>query len=193
MNDQRGFTLIEMIGVLAVIAILAAIVAPKIIEAINEARMNSLAEEIASIRTAVASYYKDTGAFPAVNGSRNDLMSKPQGIKNWNGPYLEKQLTNPVNPNGQVSVGQGNWNFDIDGDGNNDYGQGTAKQNVAMTWISGLTADQARRLSQIIDGDGDNTANNASAWYRAGRVRTSNAADPAGSNWTTVYVFLGAY
>ncbi len=50
--DVKAFTLIEMIGVLAVIGILAALLVPKIFEAINNARINSTAVSIATIKTA---------------------------------------------------------------------------------------------------------------------------------------------
>jgi len=194
-RNERGFTLIEMIGVLAVIAILAAIVAPKIIDAIRESRINALAEEIKTIETAVANYYRDTGQLPAAHYSgqttNKDLLRPRPGVKNWRGPYLDKDLFNPVNPNGYVNLARGGWTFDIDGDGNNDYGNGTPKPIVAILSIGGLTADQARRLSDLLDGDGDRTTG-TNAWYAAGRVRTANSADPGNAANTQIYVFLAA-
>src|SRR5438105_9877639 len=60
----QGFTLIEMIGVLAVIAILASMLIPKIFEAINSARINNTIQSYNSIKTAVLDHY---GKFGAIN------------------------------------------------------------------------------------------------------------------------------
>src|SRR5437879_7949584 len=65
-NNQRkftqGFTLIEMIGVLAVIAILASMLIPKIFEAINSARINNTVQSYNTIKTAVMDHYGKYGA-----------------------------------------------------------------------------------------------------------------------------------
>jgi len=193
---QKGFTLIEMIGVLAVIAILAAVVAPKIFDAINDSKVTSLAEDIATIRTSVTSYYKDTGQFPSqasnsTKAQQNQMMKKPTTVKGWKGPYLDKALSNPVNPSGYLNIGQGSWKFDINGDGTNDYGAGTSHPIVSMVWFDRMTGAQAKALSNIIDSDGDNTTGNT-AWFKSGRVRTRNSADPGSSTNVTLYVFLGS-
>jgi len=193
---EKGFTLIEMIGVLAIIATLAAVVAPKIFDAINDSKVTSLAENISTIRTTVTSYYKDTGVFPtqysnSTVANQNQLMTKPANVKGWKGPYLDKALVNPVNGTGYMNTGEGRWTFDINGDGINDYGNGTAHITVSMVWFNGLTADQAKSLSNMIDSDGDNISGK-NAWYKSGRVRTNNSADPRTSSNVTVYVFLGS-
>src|SRR5213079_1357914 len=58
----QGFTLIEMIGVLAVIAILASMLIPKIFEAINSARINNTVQSYNAIKTAVMDHYGKYGA-----------------------------------------------------------------------------------------------------------------------------------
>src|ERR1043166_9323586 len=58
----QGFTLIEMIGVLAVIAILASMLIPKIFEAINSARINNVVQSYNAIKTAVVDHYGKYGA-----------------------------------------------------------------------------------------------------------------------------------
>src|SRR6266700_1983436 len=64
----KGFTLIEMIGVLAVIAILASLLIPKIYEAINNARISNAALSYNSIKTALADHYAKFGSLTSSNG-----------------------------------------------------------------------------------------------------------------------------
>src|SRR4249920_1865534 len=61
---RQGFTLIEMIGVLAVIAILAAVLIPKVFEAINNARVNNAAMTVNAVKTACIDHYAKFGSFP---------------------------------------------------------------------------------------------------------------------------------
>jgi prepilin-type N-terminal cleavage/methylation domain-containing protein len=61
-KSSQGFTLIEMIGVLAVIAILASMLVPKIFEAINSARINNTVQSYNAIKTAVMDHYGKYGA-----------------------------------------------------------------------------------------------------------------------------------
>src|SRR2546427_11330818 len=65
-KSAQGFTLIEMIGVLAVIAILASMLIPKIFEAINSARINNTVQSYNAIKTAVMDHYGKYGAINVV-------------------------------------------------------------------------------------------------------------------------------
>src|SRR5258708_2728872 len=64
----KGFTLIEMIGVLAVIAILAAVLVPKVFEAINNSRINNASMSCDTVKTAIADHYAKAGSL-AVDAS----------------------------------------------------------------------------------------------------------------------------
>src|SRR5215470_14813359 len=67
-RQKQGFTLIEMIGVLAVIAILAAVLIPKVFEAINNSRINNSAMTSNTAKTALVDHYAKYGGL-AVDGS----------------------------------------------------------------------------------------------------------------------------
>src|SRR5436190_10060635 len=67
-RGKKGFTLTEMIGVLAVIAILAAVLVPKVFEAINNSRVNNTAMSLNSVKTAVADHYAKYGSLLSTNG-----------------------------------------------------------------------------------------------------------------------------
>ena len=114
-HDSRGFTLIEMIGVLAVVAVLAAMVLPKVFDVIAESRVNALAASVKAYETAVTKYYGDLGTLlplssaglPAAETtgdsstatsmaarltlSRSDSLVTANGLwPKFRGPYLEK-------------------------------------------------------------------------------------------------------
>ena len=78
--EKRGinaFTLIEMIGVLAVIAILAALLIPKIFEAINNARINNAALSYNTVKSALADHYAKFGSLLSSNGV---IITAGQGV-----------------------------------------------------------------------------------------------------------------
>src|SRR5580765_756742 len=64
--NQSGFTLIEMIGVLAVIAILAAVLIPKVFEAINNSRINNAAMTLNTVKTSIADHYAKAGGLVTI-------------------------------------------------------------------------------------------------------------------------------
>src|ERR1043165_765794 len=66
--NRRGFTLIEMIGVLAVIAILASLLIPKIYEAINNSRISNAALSYNTVKTALADHFAKYGSLTSSNG-----------------------------------------------------------------------------------------------------------------------------
>src|SRR5438046_4449019 len=75
-SARKGFTLIEMIGVLAVIAILASLLIPKIYEAINNARISNTALSYNTVKTALADHYAKYGSLLSSNGV---AMGTPPG------------------------------------------------------------------------------------------------------------------
>lgn len=182
MNAQsRGFTLMEMIGVVAVIAILASMATPLIFQAISNARMTALAQDIQSYKAAVARFYSDTGLFPmhrpfAPANNQQLLRDTATGIQGWNGPYIEQDLKPPTTQSSASTYGIWNYrtegfnNFDLDGDGNLDTSSST------LLYLQIPDAEDARRLSDILDGDGDVTSGSG-AWFASGTVRRQNGAD----------------
>lgn len=171
---QSGFTLMEMIGVVAVIGILASMATPMIFESIRNAKVTAFVEEVNVLRTAVARYYEDTGGFP-VHVPTDDRdgyslltqNSASSPVGGWDGPYIEKEFENPFNQNGYRSVlstTDANYQFDLDGDGNMDT------SNVAVVRVDDVSDTEAQMISDLLDNDGDVTSGNG-AWNVAGRVK----------------------
>jgi len=84
---RKGFTLIELIVVVAIIIILAAILLPFIINRIEDSRISRMTGEIRSLKTAVLLYYNDLNVFP---DTWDDLVNNGPTNPRWRGPYIEK-------------------------------------------------------------------------------------------------------
>ena len=88
----RAFTLVEMLLVVTIIGILAALVIPKIVGRSEQARVTAAHADIASIKTALDAFEVDNGFYPK---SLQDLITQPNNTPNWHGPYLDKIPQDP--------------------------------------------------------------------------------------------------
>lgn len=84
---NRGFTLIELIVVIALLAVIVAIVAPNLLGKAGEASRKSAGVQLERIFNAVEVYKFETGSYPE---SLTDLVERPEGNERWNGPYVRK-------------------------------------------------------------------------------------------------------
>ena len=92
-QSRRGFTLTELMLVVVIIGILAALVIPKIAGNSERARLTAAQADInGGIKSALGQYEIDNGFYPK---SLQDLLVQPSNAKNWHGPYLDKL---PVDP-----------------------------------------------------------------------------------------------
>lgn len=102
MKGKSGFTLIELMIVVIILASLAGMVLPRILDRTDDARSNIARGEIASIVTALKFYKLDTGDFPTNEQGLDALMRAPSGAGAstgrggaWKGPYLERSAVDP--------------------------------------------------------------------------------------------------
>jgi general secretion pathway protein G len=92
-RTKHGFTLVEMLLVVTIIGILAALVIPKIAGTSERARIAAAQADIkGGIRTALDRYEVENGFYPK---SLQDLVTRPNDAKNWNGPYLDSIPQDP--------------------------------------------------------------------------------------------------
>jgi general secretion pathway protein G len=98
-NRRRAFTLVEMLLVVTIIGILAALVIPRIAGTGERARNTAARADInGGIKSALGAYEVDNGFYPK---SLQDLLVQPSNARNWHGPYLDKL---PLDPWGSAYV-----------------------------------------------------------------------------------------
>lgn len=110
-----GFTLLELLVVVAIIALLAAYVGPKYFSQVGKSEQSVARSQIEAFSRALGAYRLDVGNFPSSEEGLNALLVKPATAAKWNGPYLEKAV--PPDPWGRAYIyrapGANNADFDI--------------------------------------------------------------------------------
>ena len=88
---EAGFTLIEIMIVMAIIALLAALIAPRVIGQLGESRVKTTAAQIEMLGTALDTFRLDNGRYPTQRENLVALIEKPDDMRAWAGPYLRKR------------------------------------------------------------------------------------------------------
>ncbi len=94
-SGRHAFTLVELLLVITIIGILAAIVVPKMVGRSEQAREVAARADIASMKTALDAFEVDNGYYPKGNAGLMDLIQQPRDARNWHGPYLDKVPSDP--------------------------------------------------------------------------------------------------
>jgi general secretion pathway protein G len=86
---RAGFTLIEMLVVLVIIGLIMALVGPRVLSYLSDARTKAARLQIASFSNSLDLYYLDVGRYPTTQEGLVALVKRPAGVEVWNGPYLK--------------------------------------------------------------------------------------------------------
>jgi general secretion pathway protein G len=96
---QSGFTLLELLVVVAIIGVLAGYVGPRYFSQIGKSEVNAARAQIDALEKALDQYRLDTGGYPNSELGLNALLQQPNNEPKWAGPYLKKAL--PPDPWGR--------------------------------------------------------------------------------------------
>lgn len=89
-KTQTGFSLIELLVVLTIIALLGAIVGPQLIGNLGGARSDTTKIQIEDFGAALDLFYLDNGRYPTTEEGLRALVGAPADLGTWDGPYLKK-------------------------------------------------------------------------------------------------------
>ena len=94
-----GFTLVELLVVLAILGLLASLVGPAVLNQLGGAKSKTAQVQIRDLEQAAELFKLDVGRFPGNEEGLNALVQRPAGVNAWNGPYLRAGL--PKDPWGR--------------------------------------------------------------------------------------------
>lgn len=211
-TNKRGFTLVEMIGVLAIIAVLAVVIAPKVFSAIRSSRINGTLVSIDSIKTATTDFVGKYGVLPTTNNnSRIDDLLRTSGFlderfssklglqadvygnagatwtRNASGVWTASGGTSQA-ARSRIVCGVANTTSPDTAVGRNFRLDGTnnmaSGSRIVAAILESVPESEARELSERVDGEGLSTTTGADA---LGKVVYRN---PPNSGLVDVYIYM---
>ncbi len=99
-SASRGFTLVELLVVLAILTLLVGLVGPKVLNQLGGAKSKTAAVQISDLEKSLDLYKLDVGRYPTTEEGLNALVVRPGSAAGWNGPYLRGDAV-PLDPWGK--------------------------------------------------------------------------------------------
>lgn len=95
-TKQSGFTLMELLVVLAILGLLMSLVGPRVLNQLGGAKTKTALIQIKDLEQTLEMYKLDVGRFPSTSEGLQALVTKPGTAPGWNGPYLKADV--PLDP-----------------------------------------------------------------------------------------------
>jgi general secretion pathway protein G len=89
LDGERGFTLLELLVVLAIIGLLVGLVAPAALHQLGSAKEKIAHQSIERLASVLDMYKLDIGGYPSTDQGLQALIARPQGVTRWDGPYMK--------------------------------------------------------------------------------------------------------
>ena len=86
---QEGFTLVEMLVVIAIIGLIMGLIGPRVLNYLSESKVKTARIQLQSFSSALDLFYLDAGRFPSTAEGLAALVRRMPGVAAWNGPYLK--------------------------------------------------------------------------------------------------------
>lgn len=102
-DGQAGFTLVEMLVVISIIALIMGLIGPRVLNYLSESKVKATRIQITSFMGAIDLFYLDNGRYPSSAEGLDALVRQPGGLDTWNGPYLKGGAV-PLDPWGHPYV-----------------------------------------------------------------------------------------
>jgi general secretion pathway protein G len=102
-SREHGYTLVEMLVVLAIIGLIVGLVGPRVLGHLSDSKEKAARIQIGGLGAALDIYFLDNGRYPTSSEGLTALVQKPDGAASWKGPYL-KTNTVPNDPWGRAYV-----------------------------------------------------------------------------------------
>jgi general secretion pathway protein G len=114
-RNDAGYTLLELLVVMGILAVLTAVATPQLMGYFGKAKTQSVQLQIENIGTALEMYYMENGSYPSTSVGLKALVEPTPEAPRWNGPYLKKakNLLDPWGRPYQYSYPGSNGDYEV--------------------------------------------------------------------------------
>jgi len=133
-KGESGYTLMELLVVLAILGLLTAIATPMVLRYLDSAKLSTAKTEMANLEAGLDLFKYDVGRYPTTQEGLQALITVSAGAENWNGPYIKKStgVTDPWGHSYNFHSPGEHGDYDLYSNGPNNAGEhGGAKPAIA--------------------------------------------------------------